>query len=181
MTGCRQVPNTRWWAEQDAPKFMSSLCLLLSCPPLGFSEVFWQSQTDSAWIPRINVGRSWWAWLGQNIQRIITPASQPLRTQWKRWQIQTPGKVLFIAHEETEQETAPLSSPCVHTLPVRVVKVEIQNQEEGDSSVSHMRCISFLHGQELLLMQNGQKCKKDRLTLFLLLFLLLLFSPKTGV
>ena len=161
---------------------MSSLCLLLSCPPLGFSEVFWQSQTDSAWIPRINVGRSWWAWLGQNIQRIVTPASQPLRTQWRRWQIQAPGKVLFIAHEETEQETAPLSSPCVHTLPVRVVKVELQNQEEGDSSVSHMRrCISFLHDQELLLMQNGQKCKKDSLTLFLLLFLLLLFSPKTGV
>ena len=158
---------------------MSSSCLLLSCPPLGFSEVFWQFHTDSAWIPRIKVGRTLWAWLGRNIQRIIAPSSQPLRTQWRRWQIQTPGKVLFIATRKLDFLCSTFIS-CVHTFPVRVVKVEIQNQEEGDSSVSHMRtCVSFLHGQELLLMQNGQKCKKDSLILFLLLFLL--FSPKTGV
>lgn len=77
------------------------------------------------------------------IRWIAASPSQSLRSDRRcyvgRGQIQTPGKALTIAHWDTGLWVPP-SSHYAHTL-VSVVKVENQNQEVEDSSVSHMRKI----------------------------------------
>lgn len=50
-------------------------------------------------------------------------------------------------------DTGPSRLITLTPLPVKVVKIENQNQEVGNSSVSHMRTsVSCLHGEALFLM-----------------------------
>ena len=122
------------------PKFLSSLCLLLSCPPLRFSEVFWQFQTDSAWIPRINVERSLWAWLGWNIQRMIAPTSPTLGHSEDDDRSRPWGR-RYSLPEETGLST--VISFCSH-LSCQGCKGRNPKPGGGDSSASHMRRVCLM-------------------------------------